>query len=107
LYSILSKIKGEAARIADSCGLVLLSTEPELYLNTVIFPNPTNGEFVVKTKSQSAELNIYDAKGQMVFSATCKPEQSFQLFLPSGLYFYRLFENSSNIKTGKLILIKH
>jgi len=107
LYAILKEIKQEAARIADSCGLILLNIEPGIKLSSGIYPNPSMGEFKVITSAQSVDLSIFDTNGQLVYSAICKSEQNFQLFLPSGLYFYRLFENNSILKTGKLIIISN
>ena len=82
-----------------------------------IYPNPTNGQFVVflsVQKSKKLEIALYDCLGRKVRSI---PSRLFQkghhtiVFpiggnLPSGIYFCRVSGSGGYVRTKKVIYIK-
>jgi len=69
-------------------------------LNT--FPNPSKLSFTISMTRETSLLEIYNAKGQLVFKAIPENEiQSVEKPLPAGLYFVKATQN------GKVNLIKH
>ena len=82
-----------------------------------IYPNPTNGQFVIflsVQKSKKLEIALYDCLGRKVRSI---PSRLFQkghhtiVFpiggnLPSGIYFCRVSGSGGYVRTKKVIYIK-
>jgi len=105
LYFMLGEIKQEAARIADSCGLVLGIENYEIGVSA-LYPNPTNGSvtYTNDNRNGKAFLKIFNLSGQLVFKNEVNSGQTFDLFLPAGLYFYQLNEKNTEIKNYKLLI---
>jgi hypothetical protein len=88
---------------------------PELPQKTLLkgnYPNPFNPETVINfqvKEGNSGRLTIYNAKGQVLETATVNPQQTEYTWdgsnYGSGIYFYKLeTENFSQIK--KMIMLK-
>jgi hypothetical protein len=72
-----------------------------------IFPNPSQGQFVVSCDKIIESIELYDLLGQKVFSGTPK-EQTIQINtqLPQGLYMYRILLQDNSFHSGKIVVIK-
>lgn len=90
------------------------------YADEIVYPNPfmdkTRIEFDV-VSSTNLSLSIYNEQGIEVkqllrnnylskgkYQIMWDGKNNSNLDLPNGLYFYHLFDNSGNNKTGKIIL---
>ena len=92
------------------------------YVNELVYPNPfsnhINIEFI-QTKSEHISMSIYNERGQLIkrlLNNALVPKGSYRLTwdgrndnggsLPNGTYFYSITSSNSNIKTGKIVLLK-
>ena len=69
-----------------------------------LYPNPSNGQFLVETGAKKSYLRIFDNKGFQVFQSHF--DNSIKVSLEtSGIYYYQLLSvDGKEIKTGKLIV---
>jgi hypothetical protein len=104
LHALLPSIKAEAARIADSCGLVLATKNIKQKEKTIIFPNPTSGELTINSNSRLLIplIEIYDLTGNQVYKSSFVSGKTFYLTLKSGFYFYKIKQNDTSFIHGKL-----
>jgi hypothetical protein len=62
----------------------------------ILFPNPSNGEFILETPSQKIQqVEIFSSDGRMVWSEKFKTKQNSQPIKFSakpGIYFMRINE---------------
>ena len=77
-------------------------------INTLInvFPNPTTGEFILRTKQKdNSIIEIYNSIGQKLLSQKItEPETKLNLKeFADGIYFVKVFENGKSIYHSKLI----
>ena len=74
-----------------------------------IYPNPSktsiNIDILDATQFDKAELKLYDSMGAMVINTnlTKKLTTLKTTNLPSGIYLYKVLDNSKTIQSGKLI----
>jgi hypothetical protein len=71
-----------------------------------IYPNPTNGEFVVSVSGLSGQpcIEIHDGIGKLVYKQTLSSEkQVIKSNLVQGMYFVSLIENGKVIAVQKMI----
>jgi hypothetical protein len=84
-----------------------LGTEDFSLNATLIFPNPSNGEFSIKTKTNLSMVNIYSQTGALVkvFEVTDgSSEVEVKISgLQSGIYFLELQNNSE--KSWKKVIV--
>jgi hypothetical protein len=99
LYALLPVIKSEAARIADSCGLVLANSEFKNITGINLFPNPSKGTITIKLDKQvtDPQIMVYGIKGDLVFQSVFEPSKPIELTLPSGLYYLKIMDKNSVI----------
>jgi len=78
-----------------------------------VYPNPSNGTFTLSLSNVNATCNveIYNILGEKVFTETLPQNQSNNtislISQPSGVYFYRVIEESGNlVGNGKLVIEK-
>jgi len=75
-------------------------SENEVENSVLVFPNPTNGEFVIASGAKQSHIEIYNVLGGKVFSSIVNNHSTLiNLDAPEGLYFLK-------IKTGKGIISK-
>lgn len=88
-------------------GLLLSSVNPQLEIakEVIIFPNPGIDKLYVKTMLKSTTLSIYDLMGKCVLSKNIQPgiDNFFVGNLPSGIYFYKIWQGNKVIDSGKWI----
>jgi hypothetical protein len=73
---------------------------------TYIYPNPSNGNFVVKTKSALESINIYTQTGAFVKTIKVISQSSAEVNvqgLSTGIYLLEL--KNSNDKSWKKIIV--
>ena len=106
LYALLADVKKEAARIADSCGLVLAKINMNSVPKTTLFPNPNTGNFTILTDPDEleSEVFIYTTAGTLIFNTKFISGQYFELFLPQGFYYYLIKHKNQNTIPGKLLI---
>lgn len=77
---------------------------------STVFPNPCEGECVLRLDSNSdlknATLHVYDITGKTVFSSEISSNVTNLNLkrLNSGIYFYSILNNNSIINKGKIII---
>jgi hypothetical protein len=64
-----------------------------------VYPNPNNGQFVVKHNKNIASIRVYNVMGQVVFQNTAVNAQQFAFNneLNRGLYFVEMISNGKKI----------
>ena len=75
----------------------------------MIYPNPSNGKFIVNSLEfiPNSKIEVYSILGTKLFEREIKSNsQNFELNLNSGLYIYRIKVNSSVVKQDKIIIYK-
>lgn len=78
-----------------------------------VYPNPANELIYFKLNTETTNnmsIELYSITGQLVASKICDVDKSIQeietTHLQSGMYFYRILQNSVLIKTNKIVIIK-
>jgi hypothetical protein len=71
-----------------------------------IFPNPSTGQFTfTHAQNTICDLKIIDVLGNVVFEKVLNSKQeTINLNLTDGMYFYQLKDNKQFISSGKLIV---
>ena len=87
-------------------GQSLLNIDDQVNSNTVIFPNPNNGNFKIRTDLNNYEVKISTSLGKSIyFKATNKGNQKIDLSkYPKGIYILEV--NSSGYKEQKKLIIQ-
>lgn len=71
---------------------------------TQIFPNPSNGEFFLRTSMKNALLTVYSADGKQVYSNRfTEGTHRFNLNVTAGIYVAKI-ENGTSTKYLKIIV---
>ncbi|MFM9946122.1 MAG: N-acetylmuramoyl-L-alanine amidase [Bacteroidia bacterium] len=106
LYALLPKIKAEAARIADSCSLILSNNTINFQKQITLFPNPGSGTITISSefKFNSATILIYSLAGNLIYQNSFDAGIPFDLTLPEGLYFYKINYLKNNFHKGILVI---
>jgi N-acetylneuraminic acid mutarotase len=69
------------------------------------YPNPNKGNFVVKTNLNEAEFILYDAVGKDIYrKKIAYGQNTFDLNLSKGIYFYTIKEKGSKVENGKMVV---
>jgi hypothetical protein len=65
----------------------------------VVYPNPNNGQFVVKHNKNISSIRVYNVMGQVVFqnNAVNATQFAFNNELNRGLYFVEMLSNGKKI----------
>lgn len=72
--------------------------------NILVFPNPNNGVFQIKTSASTFSIKVFNAIGQLVYANNDMDENSqVKLNQPSGMYLITI-ESDNTITSKKLIL---
>lgn len=74
--------------------------------NLVIYPNPGNGIFTVKSEIKISEIEITDFLGAVIHAEQINYDQA-EINLskyPKGIYFYKIKNGKEILKTGKIII---
>jgi hypothetical protein len=84
---------------------VELSVSESPLSNLSIYPNPSNGQFVVSCNKTIESFELYDAVGRKVFTETPKTESTqINIQLPQGLYIYRAVLQDHAVCSGKVVV---
>ncbi|MCB9251776.1 MAG: N-acetylmuramoyl-L-alanine amidase [Flavobacteriales bacterium] len=108
-YPLLSEVKKETIRIADSCGLVIADLKPQNLSLVKIYPNPTSGYIQVSGSASKSfkRFQVLSCTGITVFESDFMYGNNFNLFLPDGLYIYKINPGTKSETIGKLIINKN
>jgi hypothetical protein len=65
----------------------------------VVYPNPNNGQFMVKHNKNISAIRVYNVMGQVVFqnNAVNATQFAFNNELNRGLYFVEMLSNGKKI----------
>ena len=87
-------------------GQSLLNIDDQVNSNTVIFPNPNNGNFKIRTDLNNYEVKISTSLGKSIYNkATNEGTQKIDLSkYPKGIYILEV--NSSGYKEQKKLIIQ-
>ena len=104
LYALLPSIKAEAARIADSCGLIIANISFLKNKRVTIFPNPSKGAITISYDNliTTPIIMIYGLAGNLVYETSYTPNKPFEIPLSSGLYYFKILDNKSILFQGIL-----
>ena len=71
-----------------------------------IYPNPSNGKFILKSGNENAKLiEVYNMLGKKIFQSQFSAQKlEVNLNVASGIYFYQLRDNVKVIASGKLLV---
>jgi hypothetical protein len=84
--------------LTNSSGISLLN----------LYPNPSNGQLILKGTSKNSNFELYDVVGRKVFSGSLN-ENETQLDLNSlnnGTYIFKILKDGKEVKRDKLIINK-
>lgn len=107
LYDILSDVRIEAARIADSCGLILDNIEPIENGVFSVYPNPSKNKIFFKlNEDRNAILKVLNLNGSMFFEGLISSEKCLELNFENGMYFYWILSEDKILAKGKFLIKK-
>lgn len=100
----------------DSIGNITYTTYQD-FLNPVIesrtnsfpeiTPNPSNGNFLISNPgNDDLEITLYNSTGELIYTNRFISEE-FKIDMsknPHGIYFYKINNSASIVKTGKLVI---
>jgi len=70
-----------------------------------VYPNPSNGQFTVKSELVIERIEVYDMLGKMVFTSTPKVQTAqINTHLPNGLFIYRAVLEDHSVCSGKIVV---
>jgi len=73
--------------------------------NLLIYPNPSNGQFIITGETVIESIEVYDMLGKKVFTDTPKMQTTqINTRLPQGLYLYRVVLQDNSISSGKILV---
>jgi len=88
-------------KCSDNTGIV----EKRHTASLQIYPNPSNGRFLMSCDEIIKSIEIYDMLGKKVFSDTPNELKArINTDLPDGLYFYRAVLQNNSMGTGKILV---
>lgn len=111
-YTLTGNINGiceQSVAITQSViSCVGIAENNTIALELKIFPNPNNGAFTVLVSSltESSSIQILNSLGQVILTESLK-DTSTELNLknlPKGVYFVKLRESESAVKTSRIII---
>jgi len=68
-----------------------------------IYPNPSDGNFTIDHQLVGAQLTVFNAMGELVYSTIIESPDINLSALPAGLYLLQVNEDN-NISSGKIII---
>jgi len=74
--------------------------------DNLIYPNPNNGNFFVKSETIISGIEIVNMIGEVIFSRQIQSDH-MEIDLsnqPNGIYYYKLKSNNSVVNTGEIII---
>ena len=75
------------------------------YDKILVYPNPSNGQFVVSCDQIIENIELYDVVGKKLFTDTPNNNTAqINLRLTEGLYFYRTRLQDGSIYSGKILV---
>jgi len=93
-------------KVSGLCSVTTGIQEAEVENDVVLYPNPSNGKFFVKSAQQISSIEILNILGAQVYAAKVGADKT-EIDLsaqPKGIYIYRLLSNDKNLGTGKIII---
>ena len=91
---------GTLFRIVNNNALNIIEREE---LSVKIFPNPASSFILVNGLLDTAQMSIFDVKGQLLQKQNIEPNRKIGLKLASGIYFVKLYTDSK-IFTKKMVV---
>jgi hypothetical protein len=71
----------------------------------LIYPNPSNGQFIITGEKIIESIELYDMMGKKVFADTPKTQTTqINLNLSQGLYIYRAVLQDQTTQSGKIVV---
>ena len=116
LYNRIFDVKEEFVDICDiGFGAKSMMIEDESEVNSqeiLLYPNPTREDVYIKTTDYNLEMiavEVIDASGKIVYSNkgidVVNGEGNIKLNIENGVYFVKIFNDSSNQQTTKKLII--
>ncbi|MDB5283292.1 MAG: hypothetical protein JWO06_2367 [Bacteroidota bacterium] len=113
---LIIRVHSDGCMDDGSCGITdvnePLPTQPSQARTPIqIFPNPSNGSFVVNTLYDLpafTEIEIYDAWGRKIRSQQLFGKATLLNLTnqPPGIYFYQIVNGLNKIANGSLVIVK-
>lgn len=84
-----------------------ISENKSLGENVFLFPNPSNGDFTIKSSEEILSVEIYNAMGELVKEMKNNSGNSINIrgdAFVNGLYVVRIFGKDNTVSTQRLII---
>lgn len=91
-----------------SCDILSISSSIETN-NIAVYPNPFSNSFHIDlnniSSTEKIQVNIYNVVGELVLNTSLTNQHNTveASNLPSGIYFYKVFNQNSTIQSGRLM----
>ena len=84
----------------------LSNENPQFVDETILYPNPTNGNFTLKGLKNNATISIFDTKGtEVAYFQSLNETETFEVtHLQKGLYFLTIKNENQPTITKKLLI---
>ena len=71
----------------------------------LVYPNPSNGQFTIKSELVIEQIEVYDMLGKKVFTSAPKVHTTqINTRLPQGLYIYHAVLEDRSVASGKIVV---
>jgi hypothetical protein len=92
--------------VTDICPPTAAEEFNPQHFRSIIFPNPSMGNFIVHSEEENLRLAIVNSQGQIIYHAELtNPETEIDLHaIPQGIYFYLLTTQTGIKASGKLAI---
>lgn len=82
-----------------------ISVNQSLFANTTIYPNPSNGKYIIEDVPQSSKLIVTNVLGKVILTESINTN-NYEINIteePNGIYFIKLIDNSDKYFLVKVI----
>jgi len=93
---------------ADNCGFYTgINDDTKFTTAIVVYPNPNNGTFEIKSEIPNPRITIFNSLGQVIYSKNVNQHEKINLTnCAEGLYYYTVEYNGKAGKAGKMVINK-
>lgn len=91
--------------VTTECVIVVGNDEIIESFDWIVHPNPSNGNFRVKTNGDLAQIEIFEISGKMVYSENVVSNNAeISLPLSAGIYIFQVRNNNGKITQQKIVI---